>query len=971
MVFPATVLGTKVQLKLNNVWTDTVRYDTNTKILQKTGVAITRGASGMQDKTPAGTARWTWQDPNGIYNNENPRSLYYGLMQRNVPVRIYVPRAQKSLYVVSRYGNAGADAVRCSCPDTAALGIVGDISVRIDLEPKRWTRFGVRNTSTVTNGFMPIISKYGIAGQRCWQIRLREDGTITFAWSVTGSNSFVLTTTGTIDMSKPRLAIRADMDVDNGAAHPQCLFYTAPTMAGPWVLFETVIGTGAATTIFDGTAAIEIGTDFGDSLLNMFTYAGRVYAAEVYNSAGTRVVNADFTAQTAGATSFPDGLGNTFTLGSLAEITDADYRFHGELSAPKLKPNRSKNGAGLDVQIEAEAGGIIRRLTANDAPLQSPLFRWLTANTGRYPSFSPHDLWTGEDASASDVDRASNAITGGAPAVISDITFNGFDATLPGNAGVMVCGTTAPAFVGTCQRATQTTETHFIGLAKFPSLPVAEIVLWQIYTANSTIVRWNFCVSATGYALRGYNAAGTEVATKVTLFGVGAEPTNWIAFHMQLTNAAGTVTILSEWMNMTTGVAYNQNGIGTLTFAGSNGVITAVNVNGTGLSNVRLADILCTTLTVANGMTFWDGANPTFARVANGYKGETADQRFIRICQLLNVTPVIWGAQNDSEQMGSEPIDTGMNILYECIDVSGATMMEAVDQLNTLEFYTLKSTYNQQGALSLTWAQVAQGLEATPDDTDVANDITLQRKNGGSARATLEFGPMSIQAPPTGINPVPDGPEINNFSDSRLPYLVQNMLFIRTWPDSRYPSVVIQLEHPNFTANANLSLQATRHEINMQLLITALPTFMAPEPINLLVKGVKETLLAQEWKREFVCVPYGPYVGSELATISTSPYINYKATHTTLNGVSQQQLNAGITNSATSFAIKTLSGVLFSTAATNIPIMIGGELMTVGSVTGATSPQTMNGVTRGVNGFAAAHFANDQVKVYPTLKARL
>lgn len=966
MVFPSTPLGTAVEIKINNTWTNVVRYDTNTKILNREGVQITRGQSGLQDKTPAGTCRWTWQDPNGIYNNENPRSPYFGLLARNTPVRAYVPRTSASLYITSTVGNiVGGTGVRCSCPDTAAISPVGDIDIRIDLEPKRWTRWGPRNT---TSSFMLLAGKWS-GTQLSWLFTLRESGTLLFGRSTTGADIILVASTANIDVSQARLALRVAIDVDNGAGGNTVTFYTAPTMAGPWTVLGAPVITAGVTTVFDSTSIIELGTagvgsDPNLVITNAVNYVGRIYGFQFYNSAGTLVANADFTGRANGTTSFADGLGNTWTVGATnAEITNADYRFYGELSAPVLKPNRSKNGAGLDVQIEAEAGGIIRRLSANDTPLFSAGYRFIAGG------FSPTGWWTGEDSSTANTDVASSAVTGSDPAVIQDITFNGPDATLAGSGGCMVFGSTGPQFVGTPKPQTQTTETHFFGLFKFPSVPVAEVVLFQILTANSTIVRWNFNVSATGYVLRGYNNAGTEVATKTSLFGTGTEPNKWIAYHFGLINAAGTVTIKSEWTEISSGITFTQNPIGTLTFAGSNGVITSVIMNGTGLTGLRTAHLVTSTLV---GLVFYDTVNPaTMGKVFRGFAGETADARFIRICQLLGVTPVVFGALGDSEQMGAEPIDTGINILYECVAVGGGVMAEAVDWA-ALEYYTLKSLYNQRGTLSLTWAQVAQGLEGTPDDTDVANDITLSRRGGGNARATLEFGPMSILAPPNGINPVPDGPEINNYQDSRLPYLVQNLLQIRTWPTSRYPKVTVNLEHPTFAANAALGLLTQRQCHPMLLTITALPTFMPPDTLYLLVKGITESLQGQQWKMEWTCTPYGPYITSELATAASgNPYV-FKAAHTMVAGVSQQQLNAGITNSATSFAIKTLSGALFDTAATNIPIKIGGELMTVGSVTGATSPQTMNSVTRGVaGGYAAAHNANDQVIVYPTLKARL
>lgn len=974
MAFPQTVLGTQVEMQINNAWTSVVRYDANTKILQDDGIKITRGASGLQDKTPPGTCNWTWQDPNGIYLNENPRSPYFNVLPRNTPVRVYVPRSSSALLITSQLGNvtnAGNqnNTVRCSCPDTVGNSTTGDMDIRIDIEPKRWTRWGERNTSTTTDGLTVLISKYGTPGNRGWHLRMRQDGALAFGWSTTGSNSAALTTTNTIDFSQPRLAIRCTMDVDNGAGQATATFYTAPTIAGPWTLFEAVTTTAGTTSIFDSTNPIEIGTiaqgDPSTALLHYYHFVGRVYAAEVYNTitGSGLIAQATFTGRANGTTSFADGLGNTWTVGTNAQITNADYRFHGEFSAPVLTPVKTKSGTGVVVKIAAEAGGILRRLDVNDTPLFSPLYRLMSSS-----QYAPLGYWTGEDSSQADTSTASSGISGVDPAVINDITFNGPDVTLAGSAGVMVMGSTAPSFVGTCKTGAQTTETHFVGLAKFPSIPAAETVLYQIRTANSTIVQWNWTVSNTAYTLRGYNAAGTEVATKQSAFGAGAEPDKWIAYHMQLTNSAGTVSIKSEWMEVSSGLTYSQTSIGTLSYAGSNGVPTSVTLNGTGLANVRVAHLNASNLA---GLIFWDNSNPTFAKIARGYKGETADARFIRICQLLGVTPVIFGMLGDSEQMGAELLDTGLNNLYDCVNVSGGFMVEAPDQPATLEFYTLKSTYNQYGStLSLTWAQLPEGIKATPDDTDIANDITLTRKNGGSARATQSFGPMSTQAPPNGINVVPDGPTINNYADSRLPFLVQQMLLIRSWPSPRYPEVTVNLEHPTFANNAALFLTAQRACQPQRMTITGLPTFMIPDNVELLIKSMTEIIKGQQWQIKWVCVPYGPYMGSELSTLTSNPY-RFKAAHTTVSGVVQQQLNAGITAGATSFAVKTLSGVLFDTSATNVPVEIGGELMTVGSISGATSPQTFNSVTRGVNGYNAAHNANDAVIVYPTLKARL
>lgn len=978
MAFPNSPLGTKVQLQINGTWTDVVRYDAETKLLQKNGIMISRGAGGLQQRTPAGTCTWVWQDPNGIYNNENPRSPYFGLIPRNTPVRVYVPRSEKALYIYPTLpvvgSSQGGSAGYISTPDSANVSVTGDMEVRFDIEPNRLTRYySGRGKMWVLGG------KYLASPNRTWYLRLgdpasqQNNNQLALAFSANGTTGLVAVCDGNLPVYTGRVAIKVTLDIDNGAGSREIkFFYSTTGINGTYTQLGSTITGAAIAGLADTTAPLQLGTVANGDLSTVITssgysYFGRIYGFQLWNgistAGGTKVAEADFTTKAVGTTSFADGLGNTWTLaGTGVEITDADYRFYGELSAPVQVPKQSNNGQGTDITIEAEAGGIIRRLTANDTPVSSPIYL-------HFSQLGSNGWWTGEDSATSDSNITTSAVSGVSAATISDITFEGFDETLPGSAGVMQCGSTAPTFVGACKAASTTLETHFIGYFKFDALPAAETTVFNIYSENGTVKRWTFNVDGGGYLLRGYNSVGTEIVTKITLYGVGAEPTGWIIFHLQLTNTGGlgTIDIKSEWYGVETGAGYTQNSIGTLNYAGSNGTISRVVVQASGnaLDGMRFCHLMASNQV---GILFFS-TDAALARASAAYPGETADERFIRICQLIGVTPVLVGERGASERMGPQPIDTGIKILYECAETDGAIITEAPDQ-PALEFRTRDSLYNQFG-LNLSYAHLAEGLRATPDDTDIANDIILDRSRGGQARATLEFGPMSTQPPPNGINPVQDNPTVNCFDgDAQLTYLSQFRLQLGTWPTSRYPSLVINMHHPTFSSNAARFLLAQKTAISDIVTVDTLPRFMAPDVLYLLVKGIKEEIYAQEWKLIWAMVPYGPYMTSENAG-GTDIYSTFKAAHTTINGVVQQQLNAGINSSTTSIAVKTLSGVLFTTGAVNYTIKVGGEFMTVTNVSGATSPQTLT-VTRGVvGGYAAAHNANDPVLIFPTLKARL
>jgi len=935
MAFPQDRLGTVVQMKIDDVWTDVVRYDSRTKILNEPGVSISRGQGGLQSETPAGTCRWEWDDPNGIYNNENPRSPYFGKLARNTPVRVYVPRAATALLLVSP-GKLLSGTVRtapisgeCWAPDSAALSITGDIDIRIDVDIARIRRTGFGQY---------IVGKYTTTGnQRSWLLYLSSEGLVRYRWSVDGSaiTGSVISTAGLPNTG--RIAIRVTHDVDNGAAGNTVTFYTATTLSGSYTQLGSAVVTAGTTSIFDSTAGIELaaaGAAIGSTPVSPITsnypLIGRIYGFELCSSIGGSVVaNPDFTAEAVGTTSFVDDHSNTWTVTPVtgipdsAYITNADYRFYGEFSEPVMRPNKSSSGSGTDVKIIAEAGGIIRRLTANETPLQSAI-------TLAMKTYVTNGWWPGEDATTADTTSASSGTDGVQPAIINDITFAGYDATLAGSAGVMVCGSTGPVFSGICKTVTSTGHASFVGYFKFPSLPASNQTMFSIYSNSGTIRRWDFVVGATTYDLNGYNSAGTLTVNKNTLHGVGTEPTNWICYHLGITqNGANVDDIRSEWFAVGTDLYLSQTAVGTTTYAGTTGVFDRVGVQGVAaLADVRFAQLMTTSNTGFNTI-FYDAPELEFAQFSRGFAGELAGDRFERVAPLIGARPILIGDAADTEAMGAQPIDTGMNILYQCAVVDGGVITESVDQEAALEYRTRISLCNSFG-LELTWAQLSTGLEATPDNADVANDITLTRDNGGSARAFLEFGPMSIQESPNGINVVPDGPNCNNYLDSRLPALVQQMLLVRTWPESRYPSVKIEMHRSPFTASATLALLAQKTLITDIITITSLPTFMAPAPLYLLAKGITEELKNHTWDITWAMVPYGPYRNSELLTsVSGGPYL-FVAAHDTVAGVVQTQLNADCTSSATQIVANTLTGAAtIDPALVSMVIKIAGERMTV------------------------------------------
>lgn len=228
--------------------------------------------------------------------------------QPNVLVRAaYAPTATASVagQGLSLPGTAGSGA---STPDNAVLDITGDISLRAEVSPTSWA----------SASYQAVIAKWNATGnQLAYRLAISPTGGIQIAWSPDGTTGAALGMESAVAAaSSGRLAIRADLDVNNGAAGRTATFYTAPSLAGPWTLLDTQI-TAGVTSIFSSTAIVEVGINTSGVAV---PFAGVIHAAAIHNSAGTVVANPNFTIQQNHDTSFVDDAGRTWTVNPYAII---------------------------------------------------------------------------------------------------------------------------------------------------------------------------------------------------------------------------------------------------------------------------------------------------------------------------------------------------------------------------------------------------------------------------------------------------------------------------------------------------------------------------------------------------------------------------------------------------------------------------------------------------------------------------
>ncbi|TSD68146.1 hypothetical protein [Aeromicrobium piscarium] len=197
------------------------------------------------------------------------------------------------------------------------------------------------NTPAVSKGF---IRKYVTAGnQAAWQFRTIASGALRFIWYPTGATTPNVTVDSSVVPNPDAIGYRVECDPSTGSGH-LVRFYE--TLDGETWTQVGVDRTGAASSLFAGTAPIEIGggTDAAQ---------GIVSKVEI-RVGGTLVASPDFRDATQwldGATSGSTGIdaqGNEWTIGGAASIHGTGWQ------VADLGPS----GAALNPSTPTYIGGL-------------------------------------------------------------------------------------------------------------------------------------------------------------------------------------------------------------------------------------------------------------------------------------------------------------------------------------------------------------------------------------------------------------------------------------------------------------------------------------------------------------------------------------------------------------------------------------------------------------------------------------
>ncbi len=902
MAFPQTPLTTITELNLGGVWTD-ITHD----VYDRDPITITRGQPDESPRCDAGTCTLTLNNRSGTYSPRNPLSSLYGLIGRNTPVRVSVAAGSPWLGVA----DSTAPAARVSTPSTTALNILGDLDVRFDVQPLDWDSGDV----------VELGGKWGAAGQRAWVCYLFA-GQLRLSYTTDGTTSVTNLVSLASAELRPRMVVRAVLDVNNGSGGHTVRFYVGLSMTGPWTQVGADVVTAGTTATASTTAPVEIGDVSGFTATA--NAAARLYAAQIRSGIdGTIVANPDFTAQTAAALTFTDSAGVSWTANSTSAITNRRVRFLGEISAWPPRWDVS----GKDVYVPVQASGITRRLGAGSSPLQSTLARAVPAD----PSILAY--WPMEDGQGAT--QAYSPIPGVSPLRTSGLTFGADDSLAGSNALPTLAG--GATIAGGVPGGASTGEWHVEFVYKIETAPAGDpsAQLLTVLTTNST---WRIGVGASAIHVDVTALDGTTNLSSLTItpptgfFGV------WSRLLLEVSQSGSLVSYTLVWINV------GGDTFGSIfSYTGTIGVPTGVRT---------------TFDTALDGMSFghlavFNTLDPTaFDQADTGYDGETADVRLARLTTEESVPLVSPFGHAGTAAMGPQRSDTFLNLCGDAAAADRGILYEHRDSV-ALAYRPRISLYNQPVALALDYSadgEVAPPLEPVEDDTATRNDVTVTRQSGSSARATLGTGTLSTLPPPSGVGPYPTSETVNVHSDEQLPDVAGWILHLGTWDGPRYPAVSVDL-----AAAPWLIDQATAADVGDRIQISHPPAWLPPEAIDLLGQGYTETIGQYDWGLTFNCTAAGPWTVGIIEDAARPARFDTDAC----------QLATGVNSTATSWSVTTTHGPRWVDSATypaEFPMdwMVAGERVTVTAISGTGTTQTAT-VVRAVNGIHKAQSAGASI----------
>ena len=882
--FPTGFLGT--QLYYSAAWHDSMGD------VDQGGVSVSTGMSAEGSTVDAARLSFTLQNPTGKYSPRNPASALYGLIGRGTPARSYVDLGAPRIDVDGLTAGAGL-----STPDTVLLSPTGDLDLRIEVYREDWE-----------TGFLDPIKKWVTTGnQRSFLLTIYQ-GWMWLYWSTDGSTVNYLAPDKQIPAWAGRVALRATIDVNNGAGGHTVCFYYADHIDGTWIqLGEDVVGTGT-TSIYNSTSPITLcanpSSDSEDA-------SSTLYAWEMRWGIGGAVVTSAVVADeaTVGVGTFDDAQGTEWTLSAGAEVTNRHYLAHGAIAQWPVEWGRK---GAPSVLTKVEAGGPLRRLGQGASPVQSALRRGTIGLNP--PGYWPCEDVEGASTLAPATPGARAGVITGTPTMA---TFDGFACSKP----IPTVGDSSWSMKVPYYAHTGTIGTAFLIDVPASGMTTGDVIA-SIYTAGTLArvdVQW---LTSGSLRLMGYNADGALTDTGATIAFAAVDVTWRLTVDLVQDDAAVDYAIY----------ALSQTGVSggyAATFASRTiGRVTQVVTNPARNCATDMAIGHITAHSAALTLASWVEVS--------AWLDEMAGARVERLCDENNVDIDVRGNHTTSLNTGVQLVKTLVELLRDVEAAEGGILFDDPTRLG-LRYRTLRSLCSQP-ALTIPYTDnLVIPFAPTDDDAMLRNMVTVTRDRGTSATAELATGNLST----ADVGIYDDAVTLTLGSDEWPERVAAWRLHLGTWDGTRFPTLGVDLAHPTFLADDTLTRDVLALAVGDRLVITDPPTWLPPDATDVLVVGRKIDITPLHAKITWTCVPARPY---------RVAYANADHRYDGQGTVLAEDLDT----TETGIDVTPPTDVTWTHADGDYDIVVGGERMTVTGVAGNTLT-----VTRSVNGIVKTHTIGD------------
>lgn len=604
-----------------------------------------------------------------------------------------------------------------------------------------------------------------------------------------------------------------------------------------------------------------------------------------------------------------------------------------ELGFQPQTPGPGKGLRWTDLQVE----GVLRRIGSWKDSVRSPVYRQISArvSTGRLLGY-----WPGEDKVGST--GLTNTLPGGQPGLATNVTYAGGQ-SMSGTDPLLKLGS-ATKLSGRFQKPASAVNGWQISWTfqlDAAGLPLSQpLITWT----SSNGYRWYLNVTDTLYNLTVIAADGITVLLSDTVVytGTGDPVAQGIVFRVQVSATAGTVTANYAWYPQDSPFVAGSGG----SFAGTTGDLLSWAASSNPLTDGMTFGHVYGVSSIVDDLQGYDTVS-----AFNGYRGETAGDRFLRICGYAGVVGLLIGNASDTQAMGPQKSGRIIDLLKEIAVTEDGPIFDPAWRTG-LYLRTRTSMLNQTAKLILTKAQCAQPLSKKTDDLVSGNRVTARNRSGGEATYEITAGPGSTQDAPAGVGLYEQTIDVNVADDDDLDEIAGRWAYKLSDTTARYSAVTVDLD-----AQPGLETAVDLVEIGDRIVLSD----VKPGGVGLIVLGYTDawdTKFRRKWTA--ICGPDTLYNPARYDTAG----VKYDSRTTTL-AVARDAVQ-------TSWSITTTAvGDTWSTTGVPYGWLVEGETMTVTAVTApaGTGPYTQTAtVTRGTNGAAKPHAVGAEIHISPRVR---